>query len=90
MGFSTFLLYLFLFRFSWLPVFEDVDESPFVYGFFCDLVEQNHPVVLGSNNENLPKVIAIMAEAFALDALPPEHEIKTRMVNILKQVQVSA
>ena len=42
--------------FNWLPVFEDVDESPYVYGYLCDLVEGNHPVVLGQNNANLPKV----------------------------------
>lgn len=72
---------------SWLPVYEDVDESPYVYGYLCDLVEANHPAVLGANNSSLPKVLAIFAEAFSLDALPPDHEVKTRMTNICKQVQ---
>ena len=69
-------------------MYEDVDESPFVYGYLCDLVEANHPVVLGANNSNLPKVFSIFAEAFLCDALPPEHEVQQRMVNIVKQVQV--
>lgn len=33
--------------FSWLPVVEDQDEAPHVYGYLCDLVEQNNPHVLG-------------------------------------------
>jgi hypothetical protein len=42
-------------RFSWLPVTEDVDEAPFVYGFLADLVEANSSHVLGINNSNLPR-----------------------------------
>lgn len=75
-------------RLSWLPVYEDVDESPYVYGYLCDLIEKNHPLVLGANNSNLPRIFNIIAEAFSLDALPPKHEVRTRMVNICKQVQV--
>ncbi len=44
-----------LHRFSWLPVSEDVDESPFVYGYLCDLIEGNHPIILGPDNSNLPR-----------------------------------
>jgi hypothetical protein len=28
-------------------VVEDVDESPFVYGYLCDLIEANHQLILG-------------------------------------------
>ena len=68
---------------------EDVDESPYVYGYLCDLIEGNHPIILGNQNANIPKVIAIFAEAFACEALPPTNEVFGRMVNICKQVQVS-
>jgi len=44
--------------------------------------------VLGVNNINLPKIVQIIAEAFALDALPPSSEVKQRMINIVKQVEV--
>ena len=74
---------------SWLPVYEDVDESPYVYGYLCDLVEANHPAVLGANNANLPKVIQIMADALMMDAMPMGHETKTRVINLCKQVQVT-
>jgi hypothetical protein len=76
------------FRFSWLPVSEDVDESPFVYGYLCDLIEGNHPIILGPNNSNLGRIVGIFAEAFSVDALPSTHEVHTRMVNIIRQVQV--
>ena len=45
--FNLKLLFVF-FRFSWLPVVEDVDESPFVYGYLCDLIEANHQLILGT------------------------------------------
>ncbi len=59
-----------------------------MYGYLCDLVEANHPAILGAGNANLAKVVETIAEAFVLDALPPEHEVRQRMVNIVKQVQV--
>ena len=68
---------------------EDVDESPYIYGYLCDLIEGNHPLILGNQNSNIPKVIEIFAEAFSCDALPPSHEVYGRMVNITRQVQVS-
>merc|ERR1712241_984253 len=70
--------------FSWLPVTEDVDEAPFVYGFLADLVERNNPHILGANNSNLPTIIA---KALATEVLPPEEVAKQRLVNLVKQVQ---
>ena len=85
--FKTFAFYTF--RFSWLPVVEDVDESPFVYGYLCDLIEANHQVILGNQNSNIPRIIEIFAEAFSVEALPPSHEVYGRMVGITRQVQVN-
>jgi len=76
--------------FGWLPVTEDVDEAPFVYGFLATLVEANNPHILGANNSNLPRVIAVIAEALAVDVLPPDHEVRGRIVGIVKQVQGNA
>lgn len=33
--------------FSWLPVIEDADEAIHVYGYMCDLIEQNNQIILG-------------------------------------------
>ena len=68
---------------------EDVDEAPYVYGFLADLIESNNPHVLGANNSNLPRVIAIIAEALAVDVLPPDDVARQRLVNLIKAVQVS-
>ena len=73
-----------------MPVTEDVDEAPFVYGFLADLVERNNPHILGANNSNLPRVVAVIAEAIAVDVLPPDHAARQRIVSIVKQVQVSS
>ena len=75
-------------RFSWLPVTEDVDEAPFVYGFLADLIESNNQHILGSNNSNLPRVIAIIAEALAVEVLAPDNVAKQRLVNLVNQVKV--
>ena len=77
-----------IFFFSWLPVTEDVDEAPFVYGFLADLIESNNQHILGSNNSNLPRVIAIIAEALAVEVLPPDNSAKLRMINLVNQVKV--
>ena len=67
---------------------EDVDEAPYVYGFLADLIESNNQHILGANNSNLPRIIAIIAEALATEVLPPEEVAKQRLVNLVKQVQV--
>merc|ERR1711862_78156 len=77
----------FTFWFSWLPVTEDVDEAPFVYGFLADLIESNNPHILGANNSNLPRVMAIIAEALATEVLAPEEVARQRLVNLVKQIQ---
>ena len=77
------------FRLNWLPVVEDVDESPYVYGYLCDLIEGNHPMILGPNNANIPRIIGIFAEAYSVEALPATNEVHKRMVNITRQVQVT-
>lgn len=72
---------------SWLPVWEDEDEAPHIYGYLCDLVESNHPVLLGPNHANLPHIISIIAEAFNKEVLEPDSDIYRRMLNIVRQVQ---
>ena len=45
-------------------------------------------MILGQNNSNIPRIIAIFAEAFSVEALPATNEVHKRMVNITRQVQV--
>ncbi|KAI4464528.1 importin beta [Holotrichia oblita] len=76
--------------FSWLPVVEDSDEAPHVYGYLCDLIEQNNPTILGPGNSNIPRIITIFAEAFFRDAMDPTSQNSQRILNIIKQVQANA
>ena len=39
---------------------------------------------------SLPRVVAIIAEALAVEVLPPDHPSKARLIGIVKQVQVSS
>jgi hypothetical protein len=69
-------------------VWEDVDEAPHIYGFLCDLVEANNVALLGQDNANVPRIVAVMAEAFARDALNPTSEVTQRMVCLLRHIQM--
>ena len=44
--------------------------------------------MLGENNQNLPRLIEIIAEAFHREAISTEEDVATRMLNIVKQIQV--
>ncbi|XP_011500552.1 PREDICTED: importin-5 isoform X2 [Ceratosolen solmsi marchali] len=72
---------------SWLPVVEDEDEAPHVYGYLCDLIEANHPVVLGPNNANLPRLISFFAEALNEDVVPSDNPVMARILIIVRQIQ---
>ncbi|XP_076645854.1 karyopherin beta 3 [Halictus rubicundus] len=72
---------------SWLPVVEDEDEAPYVYGYLCDLIESNHVAVLGPNNANLPRLISFFAEALHRDAVPTDNPVNGRILSIVRQIQ---
>ncbi|XP_023288380.1 importin-5 isoform X2 [Orussus abietinus] len=72
---------------SWLPVVEDEEEAPHVYGYLCDLIEANHPLVLGPNNVNLPRLISFFADALSKEAIPTDNPVMPRILNIVRQIQ---
>ncbi|KAK9504651.1 hypothetical protein O3M35_010937 [Rhynocoris fuscipes] len=74
---------------SWLPVWEDTDEAAFVYGYLCHLIETNNTIILGPNSSNIPRLIALIAEAFYRNAVPPDNPVAQRMTNIVRQIQGS-
>uniref|UniRef100_A0AC35TWV0 TOG domain-containing protein n=1 Tax=Rhabditophanes sp. KR3021 TaxID=114890 RepID=A0AC35TWV0_9BILA len=74
---------------SWLPIWEDEEESPFVYGYLCDLIEANNVQVIGENHGNLPQIVNIITEAFVRGAFGTANEAeetKQRLLNILKSL----
>lgn len=75
-------------RLTWLPVVEDEDEAPHVYEYLCDLIEANHAVVLGTNNAHLPRLISFFAEALFREAVPTDHPVMSRILSIVREIQV--
>ncbi|CAD5228158.1 unnamed protein product [Bursaphelenchus okinawaensis] len=78
---------------SWLPIWQDDEELPYVYDYFCDLVEGQHSAVIGANNENVPKMFQIILSTFshgAFETDEPAKELiqtKERLANILKALR---
>lgn len=75
--------------FSWLPVGEDEDEAVYVYGYLCDLIQANHPIILGENNANLPRIVSIIASCFYREAVTVPHPEAQRMLSIVKQIEAN-
>ncbi|XP_049976984.1 importin-5-like isoform X2 [Alexandromys fortis] len=74
---------------SWLPLHEDKEEAVQTFSYLCDLIESNHPIVLGPNNTNLPKIFSIIAEGEMHEAIKHEDPCAKRLANIVRQVQAS-
>ncbi|KAK7090444.1 importin-5-like [Littorina saxatilis] len=73
----------------WLPVTEDPDEAIHIYNYVCDLLEANHPGVMGENGANLPHIFSIIAEAIMQEILESSSDVYMRLLNIVRQVQTS-
>lgn len=72
---------------TWLPVVEDHAEAPHVYGYLCDLIESNHPIVLGPNNANIPFIISIICDSVAAEVYETHPELAQRIKGIVLHVQ---
>ncbi|XP_076436016.1 importin-5-like isoform X1 [Babylonia areolata] len=73
----------------WLPVTEDVDEAVHIYNYVCDLLEANHPGVLGENGANLPHAFSIIASTVMQETLETTSDVYQRLLNIVRQVQTN-
>lgn len=74
---------------TWLPVTEDHEEAPHVYGYLCELMEVNHPALLGENNQNIPLIVKIVAEALACEVFENYPDLASRIKTILSQIQTN-
>ncbi|CAG8626806.1 8999_t:CDS:10, partial [Acaulospora morrowiae] len=70
--------------FSTLPILNDEEEASLTYTYLLDLLESQHPAVLGNNNENLPRIITIFVEVLALGILP--EFVASRMATAMKAI----
>lgn len=56
---------------------EDDEEAPHCYGYLCDLIQSNNPFILGANNSNLPRILALIGDAFfngVIQIITPTNE----------------
>ncbi|KAI9481685.1 MAG: armadillo-type protein [Benjaminiella poitrasii] len=67
-----------------LPIVNDDQEAPIVYTYLLDLLEAQHPSILGPNNSNIPHIAKIFNEVLASDILSPE--LSARMANSMKAI----
>lgn len=74
---------------SWLPVVKDKVEAQYTYGYLCDLIQSQNPLILGPSNVNIPRILAIFAEALNEDALSFNPEVQGRVLAILKHIRNS-
>lgn len=74
---------------SWLPIWEDEAELPQVYGFLFTLIEHNHPVIMGENNSNLPRIVFIITEVLARRAIDLNSEIGQKIIAFISSLRVS-
>ncbi|CAG8478858.1 3893_t:CDS:10 [Diversispora eburnea] len=70
--------------FSSLPILYDEEEASLTYTYLLDLLESQHPGILGNNNENVPRIITIFTEVLAAEIL--SEYVTSRMVNALKAI----
>ncbi|CAG8467575.1 10518_t:CDS:10 [Funneliformis mosseae] len=70
--------------FASLPILYDEEEAAQTYTYLLDLLESQHPAILGNNNENIPRIISIFAEVLAAAILP--ETVSTRMVSAVKVI----
>lgn len=75
---------------SWLPVYEDDEETPHVYGYLCDLLEANNAVVIGpADNSNLVRVVKAIATCMTKEALPVDNAVHGRCLAIIRMIQAN-
>lgn len=76
--------------FSWLPVYDDVEETPHTYGYLCDQVEANNEIILGVNHCNIPRIVQVIVDCISREGIDMENIVAKRMINICKHVQSNA
>ncbi|RIB28214.1 armadillo-type protein [Gigaspora rosea] len=70
--------------FASLPIIYDEEEAALTYTYLLDLLEAQHPLILGNNNENIPRIARIFTEV--LSAMILQEPVAMRMSNALKAI----
>ncbi|KAJ3377651.1 hypothetical protein HDU84_008356 [Entophlyctis sp. JEL0112] len=69
-----------------LPILNDLEEANVSYAYLLQLIEQNNPVILGSNNSNIAKIVSILCRALVSD-LELNPELESHMVRAVQMIR---
>ncbi|KAI3935949.1 hypothetical protein MKX01_021900 [Papaver californicum] len=72
---------------SCLPVKGDLIEAKVVHDQLCSMVEGSDGVLLGPNNQYLPKIVSVFAEVLCAGKDLATDRTSGRMVNLLRQLK---
>ena len=81
-------------NFLWLSAGPSLTVSVLLcYKLFCMSllvsIYSNNPIILGENNQNLPLLVKIIAEALHHEVMDSDESVKNRVLTFLKQIIVS-
>ncbi|KAK9123341.1 hypothetical protein Sjap_012943 [Stephania japonica] len=72
---------------SCLPIKGDLIEAKIVHEQLCSMVERSDRELLGPNNQNLSKIVAVFAEVLCVGKDLATEQTASRMINLLRQLQ---
>ncbi|CAI9290298.1 unnamed protein product [Lactuca saligna] len=72
---------------SCLPIKGDLIEAKVVHELLCSMVERSDTVLLGPNNQYLPKIVSVFAEIICGGKDLATEQTINRIVNLLRQLQ---
>ncbi|KAK6145070.1 hypothetical protein DH2020_021890 [Rehmannia glutinosa] len=70
-----------------LPIKGDLIEAKAVHDQLCSMVERSDSVLLGPNNQYLPKIVSVFAEVLCAGKDLATEQTASRMVNLLRHLQ---
>ncbi|XP_055819056.1 uncharacterized protein LOC129887853 isoform X2 [Solanum dulcamara] len=75
---------------SWLnclPMKADLTEAQAIHDQLCSMVERSEGELLIPNNQCLPKIVSVFAEVLCADEDLASEQTRSRMINLLRQLQ---
>ncbi|KAJ3143227.1 hypothetical protein HK100_000026 [Physocladia obscura] len=75
--------------FNSMPILNDQDEANVSYSYLLQLIESNHPAILGPNNSNFPKIVSVLCRALVSD-LEFSPEVERKMILAVQAIRGAA
>ncbi|XP_042385378.1 importin-5-like [Zingiber officinale] len=72
---------------SCLPIKNDLIEAKIVHEQLCSMVERSDRELLGPNNQQIPKIVAVFAEVLCGGKDLATEQTVSRIISLLRQIQ---